>query len=258
MRRKIAVGLALGIAFCAIPMFVVYAFGYIPFLLEPHNPSAPGETSGWSKMGLFSMDTETILSSLDQAETNLFIPESIGSSLDAADVMYSRPILISESIPWSQADYLDVVNALNRVVWHDSLDNWNLHSMHFFTTCQDNVSGFRNGDFVYIKTKFDWGRLSVLWRGVFLYPDQEGGLWAEAEKFHPTYIRKGIDLDRLVVTADDALRIAEENGGREYRTKIQNDCTINVTLSADRWYGWFVWIGDFEIYIDPYTGEIHD
>ena len=258
-KRKIFFGLVLIIALGAMWQVVKYIWNFEMFYFyEISGPSAPRFTAGWEEMGLFSMKTETVLSSLDRGESDLFIPEPIRETDDVVDIMFSKPVLISDTIPWTQADYLDIANALRKFVWHDSLDDWNLIDMGFNTSCQDNVRGFRNAKFDFHKTGFDLKEMWILdlWRGVFLYPEQEGGLWGEAEYFHrPKNKWEEIDLNRLIITADDALRIAEENGGKEYRTKIQNKCNISINLSGDGL--WSVDYLDFEIYINPYTGEFH-
>ena len=258
-KRKIVFGLVLVIALGAILQAVKYIYNFeVFYFYEISGPVGPRFTAGWDEMGMFSINTETILTSLERDETGLFVSETISATDDPVDMMYSKPVVIPGAIPWTQADYLNVVSALSRFVWNDSLDKWELYSMAFDTTCQDNVDGFRSASFDFRRTGFDWKEMWILdlWRGVFLYPEQGGGLWGEADYFHrPKYKWEDIDVNRLVITADDALRIAEDNGGREYRAKIHNECFINLYLSGETL--WVVWYGDFRMYINPYTGDFH-
>jgi len=47
---------------------------------------------------------------------------------------------------------------------------------------------------------------------------------------HPIFGQKGFDLSKFKISADDALRIAEENGGAKFRSDYNNECNIQLYL----------------------------
>jgi hypothetical protein len=76
---------------------------------------------------------------------------------------------------------------------------------------------------------------------------------------------KSIDMAQLKISADQALQIAESNGGEEKRASVKNACSISLQLILDRtnrwqWKVYYHRHDDrtlfFNILIDPYTGEV--
>ena len=71
-----------------------------------------------------------------------------------------------------------------------------------------------------------------------------------------------IDLQKLRFTADDALRMADENGGKTARLADQNKCEMDLVLYGDSQWGWYIFHDDegsfiFDTHINPYTGNIY-
>jgi len=231
----------------------------IIYVYEPFSPGNKGPLSlsspSYKDTGLFKINPETILASLDQGDTGVFLPDS-----RSLDDRYNGPALYTGPILWSQADNLTIVNALNKYVWKDTLDNWRLYSMAFNVDCQDNLSGLPGGNFQYFKTIFDKGKVIDIWREVEIAPEYSWVAWGGSAKFaHPLLGWESIDLSRLKVTAEDAIRIAEEHGGREARSKIQNKCSIHLSLVPAGHKGWWVNYGyssGFGILIDSSTGKV--
>ena len=76
--------------------------------------------------------------------------------------------------------------------------------------------------------------------------------------------KKPIDLEQYRITADEALQIAERNGGHEARTAVGNDCEITAfspTVNGGGWEINYVNYPDnfvkslYGIAIDPQTGK---
>jgi hypothetical protein len=227
-----------------------------------YEPFAPGNkrplslsSPSYTDTGLFRIDPGTILMSLEKDDTDVFLPDS-----RTLDDRYNGPILYNEPIGWSQSDNLKIVSALNQYVWKDTLDSWKLYGMIFNVDCQDNLNGLPGGDFEYFKTDFDKGKIIDTWREIEIAPEYSWVAWGGGAEFpHPILGRKSIDLNRLKVTAEEAIRIAEDNGGRDTRSRVQNRCSIHLSLRPQGFNGWVVDYGsssDFEIQIDPYTGEV--
>jgi len=205
----------------------------------------------------YEMDTDTILTSLNRRQTDVF---TLITSTPEAEV-YTVPVL-EKPIGWHQSDYMKVANALFEFQWHEPLDGWKLYLMSFETRCSDNISGFDGGTFYYFITIVgEHGGKDNIGRQMLIMP-QYGQVIVGGNSNYP-YKRPGwksIDLNKVVVTADDTLKIAEKNGGREARLSVQNKCYIQSTLSED--FLWQVLIFKdsegiaFEIHIDPYTGQV--
>lgn len=229
-------------------------YAYDPFSSGNKRPLSLSSPS-YKETGLFGIDPGTILSSLEKGMSDVFLPDS-----RLLDDRYSGPITYNKPVVWSQADNLKIVSALNTYVWKDTLNDWKLFRMIFNVVCQDNINGLPGGIFTYFATTFDKGKIIDTWREVEIDPEYSLVAWGGGAKFpHPILGRKDIDLSRLKVTAEEAIRIAEENGGRNIRLKAKNQCSIHLTLLPEVYKGWQVTYNTtdaFEIFIDPYTGEI--
>lgn len=230
---------------------VIYV--YDPFTSDSGWPSSIPVY--YAETGLFRINPGTILESLDEGNTNVFLSDTrpLDNRADGL-ALYNEPIL------WSQSDYLKVSSALGKLVWEeDSLHNWSLFRMIFNADCQNNLNGLSGSDFQYFKTVFDRGKLMYSWREIEIDPEYMYVAWGEGAKFaHPLFGWKSIDLSQLKVSAEDAIRIAEQNGGRKTRLSVQNQCNIHLLLMPERYRGWRVnyQSTDFEIEIDSYTGEV--
>ncbi len=230
----------------------VYVYVYQPFW---HGNKRPLSLSYYENTGLFMINPETILTSLENGNTDAFQPD-----IRTWDDVYSEPILYDQLISWSQSDNLKIVHALDDFIWKDSLDEWNFYAMYFNVDCQDNFIGFPGGGFVYLKVNFEKGKIVDTWREVYIDPEYGFVAWGDEEKYpHPFLGRNSIDLSQVKITAEDAIRIAEENGGKEARLGLQNRCSIHLYLRPQSYDGWVVDYGyssGFKILIDPYTGKV--
>ncbi len=76
--------------------------------------------------------------------------------------------------------------------------------------------------------------------------------------------KEPLDLTRYRISAEEAIQIAEKNGGVERRLQYGNDCKINAFASGLKDTGWEVyyknnrdnwWHTIFMVTIDPQTGS---
>lgn len=211
----------------------------------------PSTIGTFNDTGDFIINPTTILDSLDRGETNVFSPTLATPSDDT--------ILPSGSIQWTQSDYLKVANALSQFVWKEPLDGWLIYYLRFENTCQDNLSGFDSFTAIYYKTiGRGLGKMYTA-RYIEIYPLASIVYWAGDTEFPISSGWAAIDLSKFKITADDALRIAEENGGIETRARAHNYCSISVNLPAhkndQRWDVAYYYSPSFEIIIDPYSGK---
>lgn len=241
---------------CAI-LWLIYAYGE-PYVAYRQYPDAPSfvDFIRANNYGCFRIDPATILNSIDKGEAKIFSPEPRACE----DIIYDGSILYEGMYLWNQGDYLKIANTLNGFVWKDTLEGWSVYQMSFQADCQEYPS-LRNADFIFYKTIFDKGRILYTTRGIHIEPAYLNVEWGGGALYpHPLWEWKGMEANSLQVTAEDALRITEENGGREARLKLNNQCDINLLLFPEKYPGWLVtYNGAYEyprFQIDPYNGNI--
>lgn len=213
--------------------------------------------SSYQDTGNYRINPETILEALDQGKTNIFTP--ILTASEAENTPNSVGLY-----PWKQSDYLKVASALRQFIWKDNLENWRLYSMYFYRGCQDNPIGFDSGEMTYFKARH--GLFSYTTRVIDIYPSGGEVSWGGGANFPRSLSGwTSLNLESLTVTADNALQIAEENGGKEFRLKVENACTIDVFINpnpdSSNDEDWIVYYNNmgysvFEMHINPYTSEI--
>jgi len=213
--------------------------------------------SSYQDTGDYKINSETVLDDLDQGNTNVFMP------ITATPEVGSMPTLSVGLYTWSQSDYLKVAEALNQFVWKDDLKGWYLYSMYFYRGCQDNPAGFDAGEITYFKTFH--GPFQYTARVVDIYPIGEAVSWGGNAIFpRPLHGWEYIDLQKLEITADEALKIAEEKEGQRFRLKVKNACTIDVFINPNpnqeiswKWHVFYNTnsLGVLLIQIDSGTGK---
>lgn len=218
--------------------------------------------SSYQETGAYIIDPETVLQNLDQGNMEIFKPST--GIAESEGLPYSSVAI--GLFPWDQSDYLKVAHALHQFVWKETLRDWHLYSMYFYRGCQDNPTGFDAAKITYFKATN--GVFSYTTRVMDIYPIRNGVSWGGTADFpRPLSGWKSINLEKLKVTADSALQIAEQNGAREGRLQVDNMCTIDIVLSPNSDSGAFWRItyfsdllptGDsviFKMQVDPNTGE---
>ncbi len=212
----------------------------------------PVAISSFNKSGSYKIDPETILDSIQTNQLPIFLPE----------VSVTPDPHLETIFTWSQTEYLKVASALFEFVWKESLDgDWSMHRMSFLTSCKETPSGFESAIFVYNQLMFQNGILEYNARVIEISPNNESVSWG-GDTILPRPIRgaNSFDLNEVSISADKALTIAEEVGGKTMRQSVQDNCRIGLFLDK-------VWkvvyfpeskyaTIDFEVAIDPRTGEV--
>ncbi len=146
------------------------------------------------------------------------------------------------------------------------LNTWLIIDMTFITGCTDVLIVFYHAQFIYYKMDLFNGQKSCIVHLITIDPAYHVGSIIEKVFYPVNKYRPVIDLDKLKISAEDALRIAETNGGYEMRSAIDNACYISLASVTENTNG-CVWKVDYiayqdpnekniTIYINPYTGEI--
>ena len=125
---------------------------------------------------------------------------------------------------WHQPDYFEITNALYQFVWKRSSEDRVLYHVYFNRGCQDNPSGFDEGEITYFKTIEINGEKEYTARGIRYISSVRRSELGQEEQIFPVHYCLGEEvliLGKSTVTADDALSIAEKNGGESARLRSQ-------------------------------------
>ena len=217
---------------------------------KPGHDIDPGDTSVFNKTGIYVIDANTILNSIDNNESVVFMPETapLGS------------VTKHDGLLWTQSDYMKIVRVFFDFVWKETLSSeWGIHKMSFEPTCKENPAGFEYATFVFYQLIFRKGELRYSARALEISQQYEQVLWGgDSTFFRPIFGANLIDMNNINISADDVLSIAEKNGGKEIRQSAQNNCEIHLYFDKD----WEVdYVGPkglpiLKLIIDSNTGEI--
>lgn len=169
----------------------------------------------------FSINPVNILESLEQGNTDVFtLLEATPGPL---------PSTHSTAISWSQDDFFRIAQTLHERSWGESLGSQNLDFMLFNMNCLDIEQGpFSDAElkfFKIIKTKEEDIRIDY---HMYILPQRNLVIASKAEYEPNIYNLKPINLAEYHITAEEALQIAEKNGGSEKRLEVDNNCKIKA------------------------------
>jgi hypothetical protein len=131
--------------------------------------------------------------------------------------------------------------------------------MSFYRDCQNISTGFDLFIIVYVKytdtNKYDAREITVS-------PIYQNASMSEKKNLQqPMFSLNNINLDKINVTADTALHIAEENGGKVARLTAKNQCRASVISDGQDWFVRYlaqnssVSSSIFKIDVNAYTGK---
>lgn len=183
------------------------------------NPNSIGSDRD---SGYFQVDPKTILTSLENENSNIFTPLSED---EAFDLQQTTDI----SIDWTQADFLKIASALGQLVWADSMDlkDWSIYSILLEGDCGDSI-GFNAAGITYFKT----GSYGYMTRLIEIHPYLRWVRWAGERSYPKPILRKWnqVDLAGAKISADDALRLANEDIKVHFQIKDDN-CEVFIRSS---------------------------
>jgi len=172
--------------------------------------------------GYFKINPKTILISLENGGTNVFVPLSEDEALGLEEI----PDL---SIYWRQADFLKIARAVGQMVWDDQMDlnDWNVYSIDFRGSCGSPIGL----DFASI-TYFDAGSRRYATRHIEIEPYFGWVRWGDGKTYPKPILRKwkSVDLAGSKTNADEALRIVSEDVKAHFQIK-DNICGVRMDSS---------------------------
>ncbi len=212
----------------------------------------PATVYEFSYRGNYKIDSSTILKSIDSDQSTVFFPETLVISTSNA----------KNELSWTQLEYYKITVALFEFVWKESLNkNWSIHRLFFETVCKENPAGFEHATFLFNQLIFQNEHFRYNARAIEITPLDNEVLWGGGNTYlRPVFGESQIDLDNLTILADDALNIAEKNGGKDLRVSVKNSCDLTVSLEDGIWKVIYYYSdpgsASFRIDIDPYTGKV--
>ena len=202
----------------------------------------------------YTFNPETILTSLSVGKTNLF----------ASRTSTPEPTLLApiKPVQWQQVDYFHIAQAIYEYVWQDSVEEWNLSGMDYDVDCLEANLGAQYAHFEFFKVNNNSENQSRLVRDILIEPEKSSIKVWETEYVPKILDWSIINRSNLKVSVDVALKIAEDNGGKEARLAIQNECHVYLILVPSAMYsGWQVGysgkdpVDQILFHIDPETGK---
>jgi hypothetical protein len=203
------------------------------------------------KEAYYMIEPNTILDSLAQGTVNVFTPQVATPNPESS--------MQGELVVWNQSDYFRVAQALHEFVWNESLEEWDLDGMSFGMDCKDADYGPQYASFKFYKVVQIRERESRIVHDIHIFPAANSVWWTEVEYYPKLANWDSLDQTQIKVSVNDALQIAETNGGSEARLAVNNECKFVASIPIWEYEGWnLTYTSDaklFDINIDPRTGE---
>jgi hypothetical protein len=240
------------------------AINYELFVRDREPIPNPNFLSGYpeDKTYYFQFNPKNILATIDQGK-------DIFSPISSDDFANTNNEYVD--IKWSQADFLQVADALSKRVWNEplNLEHWNVYLILLDGSCDDSCAGFYSFEITYYKTiKTGW-EPTYYARHIDLIAG--GGVARMGDGNFSTDFSLGywenIEMAKFQTTADQAIRIAEE-----YRKKIAgfedisyivvNISPISKSPYSTHKYDWEIEYSHsnptafLTVYINPFTGKV--
>lgn len=207
-----------------------------------------------SDEGAYAIDSQTILQSLTNGDTQVFT--SLTATPDATPQTNLPPV------HWSQANYFQIAQAFNEMKWKESLDSWKFNDIFFRLDCDFVSLGPQFASFKIFKTIHTREEDSRLVHYIHIDPQQDRVSWGKTEYYPQVDNWSYLDLTKIKIPVEGALNIAENNGGQQARLAVNNNCNIFISMVAglrdNDWQVWYSGNGSdklFIIEIDEQSGE---
>ena len=237
--------LLLGVPILLFGIYVIVILVDLTFDEPGADVRSPLTIGSFNVIESSTIDPTTILSSLSYEGQNVFsfkpgLPED--------------PPFVA-SVEWRQADFMNLATSIFHVAWNESINDWKLYRMEYWTEC-DHPYGFSAGQFYFYLETSNNKKYSV--RGIDMDPGHGYVAWGGDTYYHrPLFGWKSINLEEMTVTAEEALRRAEASGGLEARQSWEK-CQVIVMMWPEAFgrYDWRVYYWDKNIYNKNRNAEL--
>jgi hypothetical protein len=218
-------------------LFILIAFGWMKYN-EGGPAPYPINTGSFYTIGSATIDPMTLLSDAKTGKEPFLI--NIQSD-------FPEDTTFIAVVGWSQNDYLEIARALFRVIWNDDPRNWYLYRIKFSTRCENPSGKFEYADFYYFQEVRRDGKVLYAVRNIFIEPEYGYIAWG-GDSFYPRPMLDRwdkIDLESIdALPAEQALIIADQQEGNEFRKKTANACRISMSIwpwgvNGNNWSVWY-------------------
>jgi hypothetical protein len=172
----------------------------------------------------YQINSADLLETLRQGKSDAFI--LLGPSQNVF------PTPSTPRVEWKQSDFLYIAQALHEDVWNESLDGWLLREMRFGLDCADISSGPQSSFITFFKSQQTDKGPSRLARTFYIFADVNRITIDEGEYYPEIDQWPAIDLANVKIPVEDALQIAENNGGAQFRSETDNNCHIVADIDS--------------------------
>lgn len=197
------------------------------------------------------MDASTALEALARGNPDVFIPI-------AEDETIPEPSGVV--VQWDQADYFALANALHEFAWGESLEGWQFYQAMFRLQCDQVARGPQFALLEFYKSVLVGDGSKRIHHLIDIAPEDNRAYFTEFEYYPELISWPSIDLSDVKVTAEEALQIAEANGGAVFREQLDDKCSVYMYLRSDEIRdGWYVDYSvserKFSVLVNENTGE---
>ena len=234
-----------------LTLILISGLIYILYCREKH-PISHSVVTEYQEEKYYLLNPERVLDDLDNGTPITLSP--ISESLKI-------PPVPNKSYSWRQFDFLKLAVYIDDYAWKDNrYNNWMVSNILFRGDCATANLGFDTFSIRYSHLSKSNDIVSRL-VGVFLTINRvETG--QDVLPSIPFWDFGLFPIDSVEITADTALRIADENGGRKAREFAKNECYANVDFFSKKG-GWRVEYKErksgesiFLIFVDSTTGKV--
>lgn len=233
-----------------IVILMIFYVGTILLRINaPYNHFSVAANYNESKHYLIKPDT--ILEEVSLGKSDVFSPLVDNQMLDDQS---------DKNYIWTQSDFFSVASVLDRYAWHNTQEKWLVSNILFRGNCTSPDLGFDTFSvwYFYLVDTREYKPRKV---GIFLQINEVEAGEHTASPI-PLFGIEGFYINDLEVAADEALRIADENGGIRTRLQIENKCNIFAAINSIK-EGWqIIYYSNeslakiFEASVDAITGDV--
>jgi hypothetical protein len=203
----------------------------------------------------YSFNSTSILNSLKQGSSGVFT------------LLEKTPQPIAHiprvTVLWIQVDYFRVAQAIQQSVWNEPLEALSLSDAIFTLDCSDiEQSVFSMAAFTFYKMVQNEGVETRIQYIIRIIPSENYVRTSRAEYYPNARVLEQTELGQYPITAEKALKIAEENGGAGIRFENNNLCMVDgIVNGLDGWSvlyqtkNEYSWNTVYEIAINQQTGS---
>jgi len=225
----------------------------IACMIIPPEPELPHAENS----GNYSFNENSIFELLAQGNLDVFTPIPEVPSFPTPSASYTRRMNFN--------DFLVLAQAFHRWQWDEPISNWNLYELEYQVDCEDVEGGPSFVSITLFKISNSFEKETRFVHTIQIGHPSGTIFWTEAERYPVNENWHAIDLTQIKISAEDALKIADENGGLEARLSANNNCRIDVlapSLSKNEWLVEYAsysssdgWRYLLEVYVDKESGE---